>query len=194
GMVLVRLSLLWIPVLLALFPAALLEPAARWLRRRGLPPAAAALVTLVVFVALVGGVFGLLVPVVSAEIDGLRTSIQEGFDEVRSFLARGPLGFAPIQLDDVVEQARALFMRTEGVGAGVFDAAMAVVEGVTGVILGLVVLFFYLKDGQRIGLWLRDLFPERLRRDVEELGAIGWQTFGAYIRGQIFVAFVDAVF
>lgn len=194
GVVLLRLSLLWIPVLLALFPAALLEPSARWLRRQGLPPAAAALVTLVLFLALVGGVFGLLVPAVNAEIDGLRTSIEQGFDEIRSFLADGPLGLAPIQLDDLVEQARTLFVRTEGVSAGVFDAAVAVVEGLTGLILGLVVLFFYLKDGQRIGAWLRDLFPERLRADVAELGAIGWQTFGAYIRGQLIVALVDAVF
>lgn len=193
GVVLSRLSLLWIPVLLALFPAALLEPLASSLRRRGLVPAAAASLTLLLFVAVVAGIVGLLFPVVNAEIEGLRQSIEAGFDEVRSWLENGPLGLAPVRLDDLVEQARALFVRTEGVSEGVVDAAIVVVEGLTGIILGLVVLFFYLKDGNRIATWLRGLFPERIRPDVAQLGSIGWQTFGAYIRGQIIVALVDAV-
>ncbi|HUG84994.1 MAG TPA: hypothetical protein VMM13_10535, partial [Euzebya sp.] len=46
GIVLGRLSLVIIPVVLALFPAALLMPVSQWLKRHGLPAAVASILTI----------------------------------------------------------------------------------------------------------------------------------------------------
>jgi predicted PurR-regulated permease PerM len=193
AIVLGRLSVVIVPLVLALFPAAVLAPPTKRLKDAGLPASAAALLVLVSSIALVAGVFTALAPNVQAELGDLGDRLQEGYEEVDVFLARGPFGFEPIRLDEVVELARQHLGSTEGIGEGAVGVVTSVVEGVAEIFFGLFALFFYLKDGPRMAAWLRDLFPRRARADAEAIGARVWFTIGAYIRGQLVIAVVDAV-
>ncbi|MEX0657944.1 MAG: AI-2E family transporter [Egibacteraceae bacterium] len=82
GVVVGQLSLVVIPLVLALFPAALLAPAARLLKRLGAPPALAALVTILGALLVLGAVVALLVPTVAAELPALTESARAGVDDL----------------------------------------------------------------------------------------------------------------
>lgn len=192
AIVLGQLKIVVVPLLLALFPAALLSPVVRWLRARGVPPALAALGVLICAVLLVAGVGLLLAPSIAAEAPRLAQSLREGADELQRFLERGPLELDQARIDELIAQGRAAF--EQGMRRSGLRVATAVAEGLAGLLLGIVVLFFYLKDGERIAAWLRDLFPERARGDAQAIGQRSWETLGAYFRGQLFIALVDAVF
>jgi len=187
-----RLTIVVVPLLLALFPAAVLSgPAARL--KRVLPPALAALVVLLAFLGVLSGLIALLAPAVAGELGGLTEAAQEGAAQVQQFLEEGPLGFEPIRVDELVQTLQDRAANTEGLAGTILGAAGVIVEGAAGLLFGLVVLFFYLKDGPTLGRWLVGLFPTGVRRDAEIIGSQTWQAVGGYIRGQLLIAFVDAL-
>lgn len=187
GLVASRLSLVIVPLVLALFPAALLEPVVRRLKRLGLAPAVAAAVALVGSLLLLAGVVALLVPVVAAELPDLADSFGQGLAEV---LAQAPVDLG---VEELAERARELLGEAGEMAGQAVEAATAVVEVVAGLLFGLVVLFFYLKDGPRITEGLGDLIPRRWRGHATAIAGRVWWTVGRYFRGQLLVAFVDAV-
>ena len=196
GKVVAALSIVVIPLVLALFPAAVLAPLAGWLRSRRLPPSLAALASMLVMFGVIGGVVALIAPSVSSQIGEFGESVQKGIDSLERFLLSGAFGLPQMRLDDVIDRAQEGLTKAVqggGVGSGVLGALVAVTETVAGFLFGLVALFFYLKDGPRIAQWLRNLFPESLRRDAHEVGVRAWQTLGAYIRGQLLIALADAI-
>jgi predicted PurR-regulated permease PerM len=195
GRVYTELSLVIVPFLLAVFPAAVLSVPTTWLKRR-MPDSLAALLVLFGFVAVLAGVIAALAPAVQSEFTsegGIIEQAQQGAEDLQAFVEAGAFGFQPMQLDQLIQQAQDAIANVEGLGGTVLGAASALVEGITGLLLGLVVLFFYLKDGPRIARWARDIFPPRVRPDVEVIGGQTWQTVGGYIRGQVLIAVVDAV-
>ncbi|MDQ3708970.1 MAG: AI-2E family transporter [Actinomycetota bacterium] len=188
-----RLTVVVIPLVLALFPAAVLAPPAQLLKRRGLPDAAAALIVLLAALGLLAGLSTLLTPQVASQLEDLSEQLETGYRRARQFLESGPLGLDPVPVDDMIANARDRLAAEGGeVGSRVLEAGIVVLEGFTGLILGLFALFFYLKDGEKIAGWLRSLFSRRLRADVQQIGDQVWFTIGAYIRGLLVIGLVDA--
>ena len=183
-----------VPILLALFPAALLVPVTNWLRRRGVAPALAAIAVLLGGLGLLFLVGQFIVGRVIDEWPALQQSIRQGWDDLQAFLATGPLGIDPTWIRESIETLQDRIVEADIIRTGVLGVATAVAEMVAMLVLLLVILFFYLKDGERIARWLRDLFPRRSRSDVQEMGTRAWTTIAAYIRGQLLVALVDGVF
>lgn len=193
-----KLSLVLVPVVLALFPATLLVPVAAWLKDRGVPAAVAALASIVLGIVLIAAVVGLMVPLVQAELPGLVESASEGMDEVEAFLQDGPL---PVEVDGVsglLERAADQLAGDDGDGDGgggtATEALTKAFEGLAGFLLMLVALFFYLKEGPRMARGIVATAPERARPPLERIGTRIWDTVGPYFRGQLLVALVDAVF
>lgn len=188
------LRLVVIPVVLALFPAALLAPVSEWLRRK-VPAAVASLLTLLLFIGVLAGAITLIVPQVQAEIPTLTESVEQGIQDVQDYIEETqPFG---LDMATIVERAQGLqdeIMSSGALQTGAIGAATAAAEFTTMLLLLLVVLFFYLKDGAQIAGWLRDLFPRRTRPDAQAIGERVWTTVGAYFRGQLTVALFDAVF
>lgn len=189
-----EVSIVVIPLVLALFPAAVLAPLVSRLRARRLPAAAAASIVLLIFIGFLVGVVSALIPAVRNELDDLSQNISMGYRELQGYLASGPFGFDPIRIEDITDRASELLARTEGLGERAVEAARVVFEGITGLLVMLITLFFYLKDGDRMARWMRNLFPEPVRPDVEVVGGIVWTTIGGYIRGQLLIALIDAIF
>ncbi len=61
------------------------------------------------------------------------------------------------------------------------------------VILTVIVLFFFVKDGEQIAGWLLHLVPRERRETVRRGAGRGWGTLTAYMRGIVVVATADAV-
>lgn len=189
-----RLRTVLLPVLAALFLSTALYPPAKWLRDRGWPRALAATAVVAGSLLLVVGVLAALAPRVGDEVADLDVNVEGGVERVTDWLVDGPFGLSEGRVATWRERAEEQ-LRDVGGGlvGGVFGGAFLLLEILAGILLTVVVLFFFVKDGDRLFAWGVRLFPERNRRSVEEVGAIAWETVGGYLRGVAFVAFVDAV-
>ena len=180
-----------IPLVLALFPAALIAPLSDRLKERGWRDGlvAAALVAILVVgaVVLVGG----LGWVVANELDDLGTTLEDAYDEISTWVEDN-VGWTVPPSEDLVEQARD-WAGLDDTDGRVGRFATTALELVTGVLLAIVTLFFFLKDGERIVAFLLDMSPARYRPDVAEVGRRVWTTIGGYFRGQLIVAAADAI-
>ena len=194
GFVLTQLTVVIVPLVLALFPAAVLVPPTSALKNRGVPPGLAALIVLVGALGLLAGLFGVLMPAVAAELGGLAENLEEGYTQVRTYLANSPLDLQTPSLDQAIEQFQERASDEGGdLGGRVLEAGTLLVEGIAGLAFLLFALFFYLKDGPRIAGWIRGLFPPGLRADAQGIGDRVWFTIGAYIRGLLVIGLADAI-
>jgi predicted PurR-regulated permease PerM len=66
-------------------------------------------------------------------------------------------------------------------------------EAVAGALFTLVLLFFFVKDGEPITRWILARLPNRHNELAQTLGRRAWDTLSGYMHGVIIVAVVDAV-
>jgi putative heme transporter len=192
GFILGRLSLVVVPVVLAVFPATLLAPLTNRLRRH-LPDALATSITLVAGLAVVGLAIGFMVPLVAAELPRLGETAAEGIAEVSRAINEGPWGLDLGGVAGLTDRARSQLGDLGELVGPALDAASAAFEIVVAAVLLVVVLFFYLKDGERIGHGLLTVVPAGLQPRLRRIGEQAWLTLGAFFRGQLLIALVDAV-
>ena len=191
---LVQLRLVVLPVILALFLSTLLVPPANLLRRRGLPPSAATAAVVVGAVLLLAGVVLLLVTQVTPQLSTLGQQVTRGIEDVQRWLATGPLHVSEEELSGTFDRLRASFGGDgRGVARGLLTGATVAGEIVAGLILTLVLTFFFVKDGDRFSGFLLDVVGEQRREDARAIGRQAWETVSAYLRGVATVGLVDAV-
>lgn len=191
--VIADLQLVLAPVAIAVLLAGLLQPVAAWLRRRGLPQTLAALIVLFGGIGVVAGVLSLAVAALSQGFGDLADSAGEGIDQVRTWLTDGPLNLSQRQLDDLVRQGQdSLSNNRDTFTSGALSTALTLGHLVTGLLLMLFTLFFLLRDGRVIWLWLVGLLPHGARHDVDGAASIAWKTLISYVRATGVVAFSDA--
>jgi predicted PurR-regulated permease PerM len=189
---LVQVKLLVIPVLIAIILAAAASPLIAWLRRRGLAPILAAWITLLGGVIVFGGIVTLIVFAVRNQWGALADSAMDGYDDLQNWLAGLDLPIDTAQLDSIRDTIVG-FVTSAEFGAGAIAGVSAATEFVTGTILVLVVLFFFLKDGDRIwAFFLRPFSGARLERG-RRIGTTSVKVLGGYVRGTAIIALVDAV-
>jgi predicted PurR-regulated permease PerM len=187
-----RLKLLVIPVLIALILAAALAPAVRFLRDRGWPALLATWTSLIAAFGVLGVVLWLVGRGFRNEWPMLVEEAGRGIAELERFLTQGPLGISEQQLEQARQTAGEI-LTSEQVQAGAVRGATAAIEAVAGVLLGLVILFFLLKDGRRIATFLVTPLTSTTRRRALRVGDRSVEVLGGYIRGTSIVALVDAV-
>jgi predicted PurR-regulated permease PerM len=182
-----------VPVLVALLLAALLQPGAAALVHRRWPRSLAAAAMLVVGLGVFAGIITLVVEQISAGFADLASQVSEGIGRMRSFIvATFPITHG--QLDAAVTRFQQTLVENRGsLATGVLSTALTVSEVVTGLLLTLFTLFFFLKDGRSIWLWLIGLLPRDARAYADEAGRRSWRTLISYVRATAIVALVDAV-
>ncbi|MGY1884576.1 AI-2E family transporter [Blastococcus sp. SYSU DS0753] len=182
-----------VPVLVALLLAALLQPGAAGLARRGWPPPLAAFTMLLVGLTVVAGIITLVVERFTAGFADLAEQVSEGLEQVQTFVVRR-FPISEGQLADLLDQAQDVLLDNQDtLASGALTTAATVGEVVTGIVLALFTLFFFLKDGRSIWLWLVGLFPAASRAYLDEAARRSWRTLISYVRATVVVALVDAV-
>jgi predicted PurR-regulated permease PerM len=183
-----------VPVLAAVLIATLLVPPTDLLRRRGVPSTVATAVVMVLSVLALAGVLALIGPAFVDQFDELKTSVEDGVDEVVRWLVQGPLDLERQEIDESVDSALAgVGENSASISRGVLSGASFVVELVAALLLLVVLVFFFVHDGRRIWSWAVELAPERHRRLVDEIGHEIWTSTAGYMRGVALIALVDAV-
>jgi len=182
-----------VPVIVALLLAALLQPGAAWLVRHGWREAPAAFAMLLVGLAVVAGIITLVVERFTAGFADLADQVSQGLEQVESFVVR-TFPITTNQLEDAVSQAQEFLVRDEeSLATGAITTATTVGEVFTGILLALFTLFFFLKDGRSIWLWLVGLLPPDSRAYIDEAARRSWRTLISYVRATVAVALVDAI-
>lgn len=189
-----RLWLVVLPVIVALFVATLIVPVVEWLRGRGLPSLLATWATMLGAIVVLGGVAAALTLAALEEMDGLNLSIGQGIDRVERWLVNGPLGVQPEPLERIRDQGSEwLFGNAGGISGQVIGGASLLLEFVAGLLLAIVLLFFFVKDGPAIWSWLVRQWPTRWAPHIDEAGRRSWAVLGGYLRGTALIGLVDAV-
>jgi len=186
-----RLSLVVLPVLLGVILACALWPLVRLLRRWMSPLLAAWVVLLGAFVVLGGIITGIVTSVVSQWAD-LSAKAQEGFTQVQGWVKDLPFSVSQTQIDEWLQKG-VQFVTSSQFGAGALSGLSAAGNFFVGLGTLLVVLFFFLKDGDRMWSFGMSWIPERVRPTWDLSGLRAQQVFGGYVRGTSVVAAVDAV-
>ncbi|MBO0610951.1 AI-2E family transporter [Myceligenerans salitolerans] len=192
GFVGTRLTLVVIPVLIALVLAAAISPLVSFLRRRGLPSILATWISLLALVALLSGIVWLVVLAVVDQWDELRDQALDGFDSLRSYLQGLPFEITEEQIASVRDSAMNL-LQSDAVGSGAIAGVSQTADFVAGFFIMIVVLFFFLKDGPAMWEFLLRPFEGHRYERGRRVGAATMRTLGGYVRGTAIVAIVDAV-
>jgi predicted PurR-regulated permease PerM len=189
-----QVRLIVFPVVAALLLAALLVPAVRRLRGWGVHRALAAALVFVGGLIVLVGVFTLLTRLLANQFSDISSNLQGGIDEVRSWLANGPLDLSENQIDEALDNiTQAVSDNRDVLAGGAIATATAALEILTGTLLALFTTYFFLYDGERIWRWMVGLFPETAERHVAEAGRRAWRVLTAYVRATLIIAAVDAV-
>jgi predicted PurR-regulated permease PerM len=182
-----------VPVIVALLLAALLQPGAAGLMKRGWPRPLAAAAMLVVGLGVVAGIITLVVERFTAGFPDLADQVSQGLVQIQSFIVR-TFPITKGQLDHAVQSFQDTLVNNQGtIASGALTTAATVGEVFTGFVLALFTLFFFLKDGRSIWLWLVGLFPRDSRAYLDEAARRAWRTLISYVRATVVVALVDAI-
>jgi predicted PurR-regulated permease PerM len=182
-----------IPVVVALLLAAMLEPVAAGLRKRGVNRSVAAALVLVTGLTVVFGGLTLIVQTFLSQLDDLSAQVADGLAEVQNWLVQGPLHLSQTQLSDGLERLqKSITDNQSALTSGALSTAATLGEVVAGFFLVLFTLFFYLRDGGQIWTFLCRLLPLPARIPAARAGHYSWHTLVSYVRATVLVAFVDA--
>ncbi len=189
-----KISFVFIPVFIALLLSTLLVPPVRYLQRRGAPAALATLAVFFTALVVFAGVAALIGPSVATEFGTIDDRVKEGADKLGRYLADSPLDLDEGKVQREIDRIDDRLREDSGaVTSGVVSASAAVGQFLAGLLIMLVVLFFFVKDGPRLWGWVVRLFPEGRRRAIEQAGQESWRALTQYVRGVVVVATIDAV-
>ena len=187
-----QLSVVVVPVLIAALVTALLIPLTDWLSRVGLPRGAAAGLTLLGLVIVVLGLLALVGQQVAVGYSGLYRQVVRGLDQVREWLVEGPLQLSQSEIDQAFSSLGRL-VTTNQLTEGALRVTTTVGHVVAGLFVAMFSTYFMLYEGDRIWAFLVRLFPRRARARADSSGRRGWVTLTAFVRATVLVALVDAV-
>ena len=187
------LTLVTIPLVIALILASAFRPVMGWMRRRGIPSILATVITLLSIVVILGALSWLIVWAVRDQWDDLYAQAEDGFQHLLAWIQTLPFDFVqPDQLNDWVDTLTA-FVTSAQFGSGALAGVGAVANFVTGLVLLVTILFFFLKDGPQMWEFLLRPFHGTHYLRARRIGDKTTTVLGSYVRGTATVALVDAL-
>jgi predicted PurR-regulated permease PerM len=189
---LAQLKLIVIPLLIAMILAAAMGPLVNWMDRRGVPRILATWIAFLGVLAVLGGTGALITIAVQAQWGRLTEAFDEGVEELQQLVTEGAI---PVDSRQIAAARDAIgdFLTSSQFGTGALAGVSVAIQALTGVLLVLVILFFLLKDGDRIWAFLLQPFDVEGRERGRRIGLTGLIVLGGYARGTALVALVDAV-
>jgi len=186
-----QLQLVVIPVMLALIVASAFRPLVRVLERH-MPRVIAALISLLAGVFVFGGVITIAVFQVQSQFATLQRSVASGVNTIAGFVHNGPLKIDAKQIASV-QKTLVDFVTSAQFGSGALAGVSTAAEFVTGTVLTVIVLFFFMKDGPMIWAFLTKPFSPVAHAKLYRAGNSAVNSLGGYVRGTAIIALVDSV-
>jgi predicted PurR-regulated permease PerM len=193
--VLGRLWSILLPVVLGLLIATVLWPATRFLRNHRWPPALAATTVLLTFILAFVGIIAAIAPSVADQVTELADAATAALQDVQEWLQGPPFNLGEDQIGEAVDSViNSIQGNAQNIAGYALTGVSAVGNSLINLVLALVLVFFFLKDGPRFVPWLAAQTGPRAARHVAALSYKTWSTLSEFIRQQALVGFIDAFF
>jgi predicted PurR-regulated permease PerM len=129
------------------------------------------------------------------QVETLAEQVGGGLQDVQEWLQGPPFNIGEDQIGDTIDNAiNELQGRAGDIAGYAATGATAIGNGLINLVLALVLVFFFLKDGPRWVPWLSAQTGPRAARHVAALSYKTWATLSEFIRQQALVGFIDAFF
>jgi predicted PurR-regulated permease PerM len=183
-----------VPCIAALLLTALLQPIADRLRRAGLPRLAATWATLLMAVAVVGGLITLVATRVSADYPTLLAEARHTSTQIQSLLSGPPFHVKNGNVQKFLDNIPSYLSKHKSLVEGtVVTGGKIASQFFGGLVLMLFVAFFLIKDGERIWYWLLGAMRTETARRADRAGHAAWLAVVYYMRGTVAVAAIHAI-
>lgn len=177
------------PFIAALVIAFVLEGPVGWLCRRGLPRLLATTIVFVLFLATVALFFVGMVPLLADQLRQLLRELPQVFGQIQAALrtlpARYPHFISDKQIGTLINDLQKFL---EPGGQQLLSLSLASVLGLLELVVYLIIVpllvFFFLKDKDRLLVWVESLLPRQRALAVEVWREVDRKFFG-YVRGKI---------
>ena len=193
-LVLNRLTIVVVPIFIAIFFTAMLHRPVQWLRGRGLGRMAATWSVLLAALAVVLGVGWLMVTVSSGQAQQIATQFDDVSKELQQFLHHIPgvgssssVGNLSDHLVGWIQQHRSAVM------GGVLTAGRYAGEIITGLIIAFFLTYFFLADGDRIWSWTVRLLSPGTQPSVNGAGHRAFRVLSGWVMGTAAIACIHGV-
>jgi predicted PurR-regulated permease PerM len=187
-------SQLMVPVAIALLLAALMAPGVERLTKWGVPRGLSTVIVLIGGVAIVGGLLTFVIITFSNGLPELQAQVSDSLKQIQNWLNNGPLHIGKNDLKDFVNNIIDTIQKNQAaITQGAITTAATIGEILTGLLLTIFVLIFFLYDGPGIWRFVTRGVPSRVRERVDVAGRRGFGALVSYVRATAAVALVDAV-
>jgi predicted PurR-regulated permease PerM len=186
------LPLVFLTLFIALLLTALLSPVADWLARHHLSRSLAALAAVLLGVSFAGGLLAFIIPRVVSVVSAHSGTLVQRAENLGQWLTRVLPGQQP-SLKELGEQAgQWVRQHTQEIASGAVSGLSALVTVVSGVLLAIVLTFFFVRDGGGMVRSALSLLSPPRRRLAQAAAARAWWTLSRWVRGTVLVALIDA--
>ena len=183
-----------VPCTAALLLTALLQPLTARLRRAGLPGLAATWCTLLIAALVLGGLVLLVTNRVSADYPTLVDETRHTTTQVESWLSGAPFHIKSSNVQKALNNIPGYLSKHKALVEGtVVTGGKIAAEFFGGLVLMLFVMFFLIKDGERIWTWLLGGLRADTAERVNRAGHAAWLAVVYYMRGTVAVAAIHAL-
>jgi predicted PurR-regulated permease PerM len=183
-----------VPCVAALLLTAVLQPLTSRLRRAGLPALAATWVTLLIAAVVLGGLVTLVANRVSADYPTLLAEAKHTTAQIQSWLAGPPFHLKNNNVQKFLNNIPSYLSKHKSLVEGtVVTGGKIASEFFGGLVLMLFVMFFLIKDGERIWNWVLGAMRTDTARRMDRAGHAAWLVLVYYMRGTVAVAAIHAV-
>jgi putative heme transporter len=164
------------------------------LSKAGVPRGLASALVLVAGVAVVGGLVTFVIITFTNGLPQLQQQVSDSLDQIRDWLTTGPLHLRTQQIQDFINNTVSAIQENQSaITQGAITTAATIGEILTGLLLTVFVLIFFLYDGPGIWSFITRGVPARVRDRVDVAGRRGFAALVSYVRATAAVALVDAV-
>ncbi|GHH35641.1 AI-2E family transporter [Lentzea cavernae] len=183
-----------IPVAIALLLAALLSPGVSKLVEWRVPRGVAVTLMMIIGLGVLGGVLTFVISEFSRGLPELQSQVAASLDTIQKWLKDGPAHLSDQQLQGYVNEiVRTIKENQAEITSGALTTAATLGELLTGLLLALFTLIFFLHDGDGIWRFVTRAVPGDVRQRVDVAGRRGFGSLVSYVRATAVVAIVDAV-
>jgi predicted PurR-regulated permease PerM len=188
------LAIVVVPCTAALLLTALLQPLKARLRRAGLPSLAATWCTLLVGALVLGGLVMLVTNRVSADYPVLVEETRHTTTQVEAWLSGAPFHLKSSSVRGALNNIPGYLSKHKSLVEGTVVAGGKIAaEFFGGLVLMIFVMFFLIKDGERIWSWLISGLRGDTAERVNRAGHAAWLAVVYYMRGTVAVAAIHGV-
>jgi putative heme transporter len=188
-----QLSTVVVAVLIALILACAFDPLTRLLERARVPTSLAALITLLLVIGVLAGALALVVVAVAGQWSELTDAVSKGIVQLEDFAAGLGITIDSSQIQKALD-AVGSYVTSSSFGSSALSGLSSVGNFATGLVLVVVVVFFFLRDGRGIWSFLISPLKQEWHDRATRIGAATVRVLGSYARGTALVALVDAIF